>query len=253
MKFSIITTTFNSIKTIEKCVNSLKSQSYNNIELIWIDNNSSDGTYEYLKGRCDKNTKLISIKNTKIPDAWNIGIDCSKGDVICFLNSDDQYFSKNTILDVAKLFLKIDINIIYSDIVYIRENNKIFRNWISDKNNLNIKNNNYFKNKIAKGWMPPHPGFFVKKNIIEKIGKFNTKYKISFDYDFIVRCLKNENVKAVYLNSKTVKMLVGGNSNKFKNILCKMKEDLQIIKENKIGNSYTLIYKNLSKLPQFII
>jgi len=253
MKFSIITTTFNSIKTIEKCINSLKSQSYNNIELIWIDNNSTDGTYEYLKRRRDKNIKLISVKNTKIPDAWNIGIDYSKGEVICFLNSDDQYFSKNTILDVAKVFLTSNINTVYSDIIYITENNKTFRNWISDKNNFNIKNNKYFEIKMSKGWMPAHPGFFVKKNIIKKIGKFNTKYKVSFDYDFMVRCLKSEDIKAKYLNLKTVKMLVGGNSNKFKNIFRKMKEDLQIIKGNKIGNTHTLIYKNISKLSQFII
>jgi len=253
MKFSIITTTFNSIKTIEKCVKSLKFQNYNNIELIWIDNDSSDGTYEYLKDNTTKNTNLIKVKDKKIVEAWNLGINQSKGDVICFLNSDDQYFSQNTIEKVAKLFLDNNINTVYSDIIYIKKNNMIIRNWISDKENDDIKDQSYFKKKMNYGWMPAHPGFFVKKNLIEIIGKFNEEYKISFDYDFMVRCLKNDNIKAKYLNLKTVKMLIGGNSNKLSNIVLKMREDLKIIKNNKIGNLHTLILKNISKLSQFVI
>ena len=94
MRFSIITTTFNSIKTIKNCIKSLNSQNYADIQLIWIDNNSSDGTYEYLQKNRTPNTKLIKVKDTKIVEAWNLGIDQSEGDVICFLNSDDQYFSE---------------------------------------------------------------------------------------------------------------------------------------------------------------
>ena len=94
--------------------------------------------------------------------------------------------------------------------------------------------------------MPAHPGFFIKKEIINEIGNFNTNYKISFDYDFMIRCLKSKNINAKYLNSKTVKMLAGGNSNKLKNILRKMNEDLEIIKDNEIGNLKTLILKNIT-------
>ena len=251
MRFSIITTTFNSIKTIENCIKSLKSQDYSDIQLIWIDNNSSDGTYEYLQKNCTSNVKLIRVKDTGIVEAWNLGIDQSEGDIICFLNSDDQYFSENSISHVANLFLKNDINIVYSDIVYIKDNQKIFRNWISDKPSKNVKDKNYFKIKIANGWMPAHPGFFIKKDIINETGKFNTKYQISFDYDFMIRCLKNESIRAKYLNMKTVKMLAGGNSNKFNNIIKKMREDLKIIRKNQIGNLKTLVLKNVLKLPQF--
>lgn len=251
MKFSIITTTFNSIETIKSCINSIKSQNYLDLDLIWIDNNSSDGTYEYLKKHSSKSTQLIKVKNTTIVEAWNIGLERSKGDIICFLNSDDQYFSENTINDIARLFVKENVNLVYSDIIYINKNQKIIRNWVCEKYIEGIKDNNYFEAKIKNGWMPAHPGFFVKKEIINEVGNFNTKYKISFDYDFMVRCLKNKNINAKYLNSKTIKMLTGGNSNKLKNILKKMREDLEIIKDNEIGNFKTLILKNITKLPQF--
>ncbi len=253
MKFSIITTTFNSVKTIESCINSLKTQNYSSLDLIWIDNNSTDGTYEYLEKHCSKVTQLIKVKNTTIVEAWNIGLERSKGDIICFLNSDDQYCSENTINDVAELFVNKNTNLVYSDIIYINKNQKILRNWVCDKYTEGVKDNNYFETKINNGWMPAHPGFFIKKEIINKIGNFNTKYKISFDYDFMIRCLKNKNINAKYLNSKTVKMLAGGNSNKLKNILKKMSEDLEIIKNNEIGNFKTLILKNTSKLSQFFI
>jgi len=253
MKFSIITTSFNSIKTIESCINSIKSQNYSNLDLIWIDNSSSDGTYEYLEKYSSKSTQLIKVKNTNIVEAWNIGLEKSKGDIVCYLNSDDQYFSENTINEVAKLFSDNNINLVYSDIIYINKNQKILRNWVCDKYFEGIRDHNYFKTKINNGWMPAHPGFFIKKGIISEIGNFNNKYKVSFDYDFMIRCLKSKNISAKYLNSKTVKMLAGGNSNKLKNILKKMSEDLEIIKENEIGNLKTLILKNIIKLPQFFI
>ena len=253
MKFSIITTTFNSVKTIESCIKSIKSQNYSNLDLIWIDNSSSDGTYECLKKYSSKSTQLIKVKNTTIVEAWNLGLEKSKGDIICFLNSDDQYFSENIINDVAKVFSNNKINLVYSDIIYINKNQKTLRNWVCDNHIEGVKDHNYFEAKINNGWMPAHPGFFIKKKIINEIGNFNTNYKISFDYDFMVRCLKSKNINAKYLNSKTVKMLAGGNSNKLKNIFKKMSEDLEIIKDNKIGNLKTLILKNVSKLPQFLI
>ena len=99
--------------------------------------------------------------------------------------------------------------------------------------------------------MAPHPGLYVKKNLINKIGFFNNTYKVSFDYDFIIRLLKYKKIKAFYLPIVSVKMLTGGNSNKIKNIICKMKEDFKIIKRHKIGGYKTLFLKNISKLNQF--
>ena len=92
MKFSIITTTYNSAQTIFKCISSLKNQTYKNIELIWIDNSSEDETYKILKKNKNSNTKLIKVKKKSISEAWNIGIKKSTGDIIGFLNSDDFYY-----------------------------------------------------------------------------------------------------------------------------------------------------------------
>ena len=100
--------------------------------------------------------------------------------------------------------------------------------------------------------MPPHPGFFIHRDIFYNKIFFNKSYNISFDYDFMIKSLISKNSKPVYLNYTISRMLIGGNSNKLTNIIQKMKEDLKIIYENDIGNFFTLIFKNLRKLPQFI-
>ena len=97
----------------------------------------------------------------------------------------------------------------------------------------------------------PHPGLYIKKKLVKKIGFFNNNFKISFDYDYIIRLLKNKNVKSNYLPVVSVKMLIGGNSNKVKNIIRKMREDLKIIKKYKLGGFQTLFLKNVIKLNQF--
>jgi glycosyltransferase len=251
MKISIITTTFNSSKTILKCISSIKKQSYRDIEMIWIDNSSTDETYKILDKYKNKKTKLIKVKRKSISEAWNIGVKKSNGDIIGFLNSDDTFSNKNTIKKIVNTFKFKNCNSVYTDIFYVDDKGKIIRNWkaniYSDKN----QTYEYFTDKLKFGWMMPHPGLYLKKNLINKVGFFDNNYKVSFDYDFIVRLLKNKKIKAFYLPIVSVKMLIGGNSNKIKNIVLKMREDLRIIKKHKIGGYITLFFKNLSKLNQF--
>ena len=110
----------------------------------------------------------------------------------------------------------------------------------------------YSKEKLLKGWMPPHPTVFLKKKIFDKIGFYKTDYKISADYDFLVRIFNCKNINQVYVPKVLINMRIGGMSNRsFKNLIIKSFEDYQIIKKNKIGGLFTLFNKNFSKLRQF--
>ena len=129
MKFSIITTTYNSSQTIFKCISSLRNQTYKNIELIWIDNSSEDTTYEILNKYKSRNTKLIKVKNKSISEAWNIGIKKSTGDIVSFLNSDDILSNKNIIKKISNIFKSKKCNAVYTDIHCVNKNGKIIRNW----------------------------------------------------------------------------------------------------------------------------
>ena len=100
--------------------------------------------------------------------------------------------------------------------------------------------------------MPPHPTLYLKKEVYENHGLFDLSYKISADYDFMLRVFNDSELKFGYLPKVITRMRVGGASNRsLKNIIRKTKEDYRAIKRNKIGNFTTLITKNTSKLKQF--
>lgn len=100
--------------------------------------------------------------------------------------------------------------------------------------------------------MAPHPTIYLSKQIYDQVGLFNTKYRISSDYDFILRLFKNDSFKINYLDKTVTHMKVGGASNKnLKNLLIKYKEDLDIIKKHKLHGYITLAFKNIRKIDQY--
>ena len=244
MKVSIITATYNSQNTILEAIQSVASQSYNNIEHIIIDGKSTDNTLSIIKGNSDKISKIISESDEGIYDALNKGIKNASGDIIAFLHADDIYADNTIIENAVKLFSEKETDSIYGDLQYVskEDTNKIVRYW---------KSGEFTISKLKKGWMPPHPTFFVKKEVYNKFGMFDTSFRISADYDIILRFLGNHKISTAYFPEIMIKMRVGGESNKsLKNIIKKMKEDVKALKKNKVGNWHTVLLKNIIKIPQ---
>ena len=246
LKFSIITACYNSSKTIIDTIKSVNNQTYKNIEHIFIDGLSSDNTVEIIKGNSKRDNLIISEKDNGLYDAINKGIKNASGDVVGILHSDDLFPSTDIILDLATIFQEENLDVIYGDLQYVNKKNskKIVRFWKSCK---------FSPKLLRKGWMPPHPTLFLKTQIHEKHGFFDLTYKISADYDFMLRVFKDSEIKFGYLPKVITKMRTGGASNRsLKNIFIKSKEDYRAIKSNNIGNFITLLKKNISKLKQFI-
>ena len=239
MKISVITATYNSEKNLEKCLSSLYSQTYKNFEHIIIDNKSTDMTHSIINNTSFKDRKFICEKDNGIYYALNKGIDCATGDVICVLHSDDFLPNNNVFQNVVDKFKETQCDGLYGDLQYV-SGNKTIRYW---------KSNKFKKMDLDLGWMPPHPTLYLKKKVFTNI-RYNTKYKISSDYDFIQKVFQN--FELYYSSLLLCVMNVGGESNKsIKNILVKMKEDLQIIHENELLTIFTLACKNLRKIHQF--
>lgn len=228
-KITIVTVTYNSEEFLENCIKSIYSQKYDNIEYIVIDGKSQDNTLKIIKKYFEKEVinKFISEEDKGLYDAMNKGIELATGDIIAFLNSDDTYFD-NTILEKVANSFKKNIDFLYGDIVYIKRNkDEYFRYWKTGK--IDIK-------KLKYGWQIPHPSFFVKTSIAKKI-KFNTKYEIAADYDFIIRVIQNYK-KYDYINYPIVKMRFGGKSTKnLKSMMKGNKENKEILLSNKIRPS----------------
>jgi glycosyltransferase len=245
MKISIITCAFNSEITIKKSIRSIQKQNYKNIEHLIIDGASTDKTLKIVKKIKKKNQNLYSSKDKGFYDALNKGIKYSTGNIVGVLHSDDFYNNNNILKIVADTFKRTKADLVYGDLTYVKKDYpfRLIRYWRAGKFN---------KEKLFNGWMPPHPTVFVKKKIFDKIGFYKTDYKISADYDFLVRIFNCKNINQVYIPKVLINMRIGGMSNRsFKNLIIKSFEDYQIIKKNKIGGLFTLFNKNFSKLRQF--
>ena len=248
-KISIVTASSNSIKTIIYTINSIKSQSYKNIEHIIVYNKSEDGTdkiiNKYKKNNKNHTIKLIFEKDNGIYDAINKGISHSTGEYICILNSDDIFQSRKTIENIVKkINSESNIDIFFFSLVYF-----------SDKNFTNIKRHyssiNFKKWMINIGLIPPHPASIIKKSIYDKYGLYDKSYKIAGDFEFFIRLFKVKNLKYKKYDDTIIRMKTGGASGKnFYSYMITFKENYLALKKNKKLASIILL---LCKIPFKII
>jgi glycosyltransferase len=246
VKISIITITYNSEKTLRDTIESVLSQSYPDIEYILVDGKSKDGTCDIIRSYGDRISTFVSEKDNGLYDALNKGIRLATGDVVGFLHSDDMFASTETIKTIAEAFIKFKVDSVYGDLVYVDQDDtdKIIRFWRSHK---------FSRSRVLTGWMPPHPTFYVKREVYENYGGFNTTFRIAADYESILRFLVRFKVSTFYIPLVLIRMRVGGESNKsIKNVIRKSLEDIRAMNINGLITFAALFNKNASKFKQFM-
>jgi glycosyltransferase len=124
--------------------------------------------------------------------------------------------------------------------------NKVVRTW---------KASPFTKKSFYYGWMPPHPSFFVRKRVYDRLGSFSLELKTAADYEIIIRFLLKNELKTAYLPEVLVKMRAGGASNvSLSQRIRANREDRKAWKMNGLHpNLFTLILKPLRKINQFLI
>ena len=162
-KISIITVSLNGANTIQDTIESILLQDYKNVEYIIIDAESSDGTVDIVRSFGNKITYFTSEEDEGIYDAMNKGIKASSGEIIGLLNSDDFYPNNFILSNVVKTFVNNNCDAVYGDLVYVSKYNKdkIVRYWQAGQFSIS---------KVKRGWMLPHPTFFVKRSVYDKYG-----------------------------------------------------------------------------------
>lgn len=236
MKISLLTVSFNSASTIKDTIHSVQSQDFKDIEYIIVDGNSTDGTVEIIRSAGKIVSKWISEPDTGIYDAMNKAIKMATGEIVGIINSDDYYFSTQIISTVAEQFSDNQIDAVFGDLVVVDPANlkKVVRTYSSKK---------WYPNKFARGFMPAHPTFFVRKKYYEKVGPFKTDYKIAADYEMLIRLLYVHKLRYKYLPMAMVVMRKGGvSSNGLMSNVILNKEILRACRENGIRTNYLLIY-----------
>jgi glycosyltransferase involved in cell wall biosynthesis len=230
-RISIITVSYNSSKTIKETIESVLSQDYKDIEYIIVDGLSNDGTQEIIKSFGPQIAKFVSERDNGLYDAMNKGISLATGDIIGIINSDDIYANANVISSVASVFLNKNVDVVYGDLYY-------FKSGFPDTPLRYYKGGFFSLRKVRYGLMPPHPTFFIKRQVYEKYGKFDTQYSLSADFDLILRFLGVHKVPFEYVPKVLVKMRTGGKStSSLRRTLIMNREDLHSCKKNGVKTS----------------
>jgi glycosyltransferase len=246
MKISIITTTYNSVKTLEDTIKSVLCQVGVEIEYIIIDGGSTDGTLRVIEKFKNQISKIISEPDGGMYDAMNKGIKLTTGDVVGILNSDDVYMSNDTVKAVVEKFEVTGVDCVWGDLEVVdkTDTSKIVRDW---------KSGPYKEGSFQKGWHPPHPTFFVKKEIYNKYGLFRTDMSTWADYELMLRFLERNKITSAYILRTLVKMRDGGQSNK--SIWWQMKANFGCYKAFKLNglkvSPLFIIKKPLFKFTQY--
>jgi len=247
MKVSLITVTYNSARYLQNAIQSVYNQDYPDIEYIVVDGGSTDETLSIIEQNAPCITKWISEKDKGMYDAINKGMKMATGDVIGILNSDDMLASKNVISKIAACFKEQKVDSIFGDLLYVEaeETSKIHRFW---------KGMPYNRKSFNLGWMPAHPTFYVRREIVEQLGGYETHYFSAADFELMTRYLYKHRISAFYLPELIVKMRKGGMSNgSFKKRFRANRRDYLALKRNNVPFPFIVsMIKPLRKLPQYI-
>lgn len=233
MKISIVTSSFNRVDTIETAMESVLAQKLPagvELEYIVADGGSTDGTVERIKSlekrvrqECRENLsfKWVSGRDKGIYDGFNKGLKMATGDVVGLLHTDDRYQDETVLADVLAGIEGTDA--VYGDIRFVNAAGQTTR---------------YYSSKLWKPWMHnwgymmAHPSLYVRREIFEKYGYYDDSYKISGDFEWMVRVFCRKGVTARYLPRCMVAMGEGGASTTLKKKILMNAENVRGNRQN---------------------
>lgn len=237
--FSVITVSFNSVKTIERTILSLLHQTVQPTEYIIVDGGSTDGTIEIIEKYISDfagRLRYISESDTGIYNAMNKGLKMAKGDVIGIVNSDD-WLEKNALEILLSHIEQHNLNV---------SNSFILTGWM----NFHYKNGeiqvlrntlerfNHYTKKKRMGLN--HPATFISKRTYEEIGLFDEELKLYADADFILRCYTAK-VRIDFINASLSNMADEGASNRV-SVQCLKDRKYILLKHSKSKWEYYSFY-----------
>lgn len=220
---SIITVVFNGEKHLGETINSVLNQTYNNIEYIIIDGASTDSTLDIIKKYEDKLAYWVSEPDNGIYSAMNKGLEQCKGELIGIINADDWY-EKNSIELVVNKYSETNFDICYGNLNFIHPDNSV--KLIEAPRNIE---------NMKRQMVLFHPTIFIKKACYLKYGFFDDSFRITGDYDLILR-LYMRNLKFIKINALLANFREGGMSASF--TLTNLKENIKTRKKNNVRSVF---------------
>jgi glycosyltransferase involved in cell wall biosynthesis len=245
LSISVITVTRNSVATVEETIRSIERQRYPNKEHIIIDGASTDGTLAVIERHRANIAALVSERDSGMYDAMNKGLALATGDVVGFLNGDDVYTDDSVLEQVATTMARPGVDACYADLVYVDKNNpaKVVRFW---------KSRPYQDGLFARGWMPAHPTFFVRREFYQRFGGFDPAYLRQADFELAMRFFLKGRLRAEYIPQVLVRMRSGGASSGLKHVWYGNLESYRACRAHGLDvTPFFIARKILSRIPQF--
>ena len=251
MKISIITSTFNSAATLADTFESVLAQTYQDIEYIVVDGDSKDQTLDIIRAyepRFEGRMRWISERDNGLYFAMNKGLEMATGDVVGILNSDDFYTDETVLEGIAKSLEETGADAVYGDIHYVAADN------------LNHCLRYYSSRGFARwtmrlGFMPAHPSFYCRREVYDRHGLFDTRYKVAADFELLLRLIFVGNITTTYIHKDCVTMRDGGASNAtLRSRLRIMRDHRQALRRNHVRSGYAILcLRYLYKLGEIVI
>jgi glycosyltransferase involved in cell wall biosynthesis len=246
VKISVVTVCFNSAGTLEEAIVSVAAQQHAEREHIVVDGGSNDGTREILARHRDRLAHALSEPDGGMYDAMNKGMALATGEVVGFLNADDRYAHDGVLSRIAEQFADPRVGACYADLVYVdkADTSQVLRYW---------KSRPYQPGLFEKGWMPAHPTFYARRSLYQRLGGYNTAYRLQSDFDLTLRFLAVHGVQSVYIPEIWVEMRSGGASARVRNVIRGNLEAYRAARSNGLRvTPFFMVRKILSRVPQFL-
>jgi glycosyltransferase len=247
MRISVVTAAYCAADTVGQSIASVAAQTHPDLEHLVVEGASPDGTRTAIAAAAHPRMTMRSGPDGGIYDAINKGIARAAGDVVGLVHADDFLAYDGVVAQVARAFEDPDVEAVYGDLDYVdaRRPAHVRRRWRAGP---------FRPDRLAFGWMPPHPTLYLRRSVFDRIGLYDTQYRIAGDYEFILRYFASDPPPPVYLPMVMVKMRAGGASNgSLRRVARKMREDrAALARHGRHGASgwATLACKSLRKIPQ---
>ena len=201
MKISVVTASFNSEATIGFTIESFLKQSHSEKELLVVDGASRDGTLKIVESFGSDAIRVFSEPDSGVYDAMNKGFRLFEGDVIGFLNSDDTFHDASVLADIAAGLEAADI--VYGDLNMVTDHRtkRLARVW---------RGGTFHRYSFQLGWVPPHPTFYMRRDVPQKVGEYDLSHVTTADYDYMLRAMALNDFRVRYLPRVIADFQIGG-------------------------------------------
>ena len=245
MMISVVTVCYNAASTIPHTIASFLGQTERRAELIVVDGASPDGTAGIARSFADPRIRVVSEPDGGVYEAMNKGLSLFRGDAVGFLNADDRFHDAHALAAIAEGLEEADV--VFGDLDFVRdhETGRVVRRWRASP---------WRPGAFRRGWMPPHPTFYVRRAVAERVGGFDTALRIAADYDFMLRALEHGEVRAARIGRTLVDMAIGGQSTAGAGAYLRGNLEALASRRRWLGAGpldYALLAKPLAKLGQF--